>query len=253
MVRKLFTLIYLILFISISGINSIALDLKRQNVGEDIEYIPVNPHTYILVSYANLPGYGRLGTNHLLYIKNNRAFLFDSPYDDALAEKLYQWVKKNLNSEITAVSISHWHQDHSGGLKAFHRNGIETYSSLKTKEMMETAGLESPRKTFSGSLKVNFEGTEILLAFCGEGHTSDNTVGWIESEKILFSGSVIRAASDKNLGYMKDANVKAWPRTVRNIQKKFGRAALIIPGHGDAGGPGLIKHTASLAQKNTLQ
>jgi metallo-beta-lactamase class B len=52
---------------------------------------------------------------------------------------------------------------------------------------------------------------------------------------------------NKNLGYLKDTEVNSWPQTVENTRIRFGDALLIIPGHGDAGRPELIEHTARLA------
>jgi metallo-beta-lactamase class B len=227
---------------------SIARDLKRVAVNRDIEYILVNPHTYILISYADLPGIGRLGTNHLLYIKNKRAFLFDTPNDNALAGELYHWVKDSLKAEITSVSVSHWHKDHSGGLDTLNKLGIKSYSYFKTKDQMLSVGLSPAQTTFTDSVTIDFDGTKILLAFYGAAHTNDNTIAWIENEKILFSGSIIRSLDNFNLGYLKDADVKAWHKTVENIRNRFGSAVLIIPGHGDAGGTELIEHTVMLAR-----
>jgi metallo-beta-lactamase class B len=227
---------------------SIAQELKRTVVNNVIEYVQYSPHAYIVVTYTDFPGYGRLGTNHLLYIKNNRAFLFDSPHDNSVADELYRWAHESLNAEITDVFVSHWHKDHSGGLDSLHKSGANSYSHVKTREFMVSAGLPPARNSFADSLVVDFEGTGILLAFPGAGHTRDNSVGWIGEEKILFSGSVIRALSDRNLGYRKDADIVAWPHTIANIRKQFGNAVLILPGHGDPGGTELLEHSLKLTE-----
>jgi metallo-beta-lactamase class B len=231
------------------SIQSNARELKRNMVIKDIEYILVNPHTYILISYANFSGLGRYGTNHLLFVKNNKAFLFDTPNDNALAGELYHWAKDSLNAEITNISVSHWHQDHSGGLDTLHKLGVKSYSYYITKEIMIAANMVPAQTTFADSITIDFEGTKILLAFYGAAHTNDNTIGWIENEKILFSGSIIRSLDNKNLGYLKDADIKSWPQTIENIRKRFGNALLTIPGHGDAGGPELIDYSANLAKQ----
>jgi metallo-beta-lactamase class B len=243
----------LTLFFAYLPVNSFSRELDRNFWDEDIEYIPVNTHTYILVSYANLDGIGRIGTNHLLYIKNKKAFLFDTPNDNYLAGKLYRFVKDSLKAEISVISVSHWHQDHSGGIDTLNKLGAKSFSYYKTRESMQRVGLIPVLNTFNDSITIDFEGTTILLAFYGAGHTADNSVGWIESEKILFSGSVIRSMDNTNLGYLKDADVKAWPQTVENISNRFDNAILIIPGHGEAGGYELIGHTEKIVNQANLQ
>jgi metallo-beta-lactamase class B len=238
------------LFLAIIFLNlydpSNAQELKKYIINSNIEYIPVNIHACILISYADLPGIGRTGTNHLLYIKNNKAFLFDTPNDNAVAGELFQWVKDSLHVQITAVSVHHWHRDHSGGLDTLHKLGVTSYSYYKTKEYMEMVGLPPAQTTFPDSLLINFEGTKILLAFMGAGHTKDNSVGWIESERILFPGGNIRCINNSNVGYIKDADLVAWPMSVENIRKRFCNVGLIIPGHGVVGGAELFEHTARL-------
>lgn len=43
-----------------------------------------------------------------------------------------------------------------------------------------------------------------------------------------------------------DANVKAWPTTIKNVKSTFPGATLIIPGHGDIGGQELLDYTIKL-------
>jgi metallo-beta-lactamase class B len=246
---KVIWLIFNLLLLKMTFIATVTgQEFQNRIVEKDIEYRIVNPQVSILISYAVLPGIGRIGTNHLLYTKNRHAFLFDSPDDNELAGKLYQFVKDTLRAEITCISVSHWHKDHSGGLDSLHVLGVKSYSYHKTKEYMDEVGLESALNTFQDSVIIDFEGTKILLAFLGAGHTRDNSVGWIADEKILFSGSVIRCMENTNLGYLKNADLNAWPHTARNIQKRFCNAILIIPGHGATGGTELFDHTIKLAE-----
>jgi metallo-beta-lactamase class B len=240
----------LILIVFVSIIPSISAKSQSGQINlPEIAAFPINSHTYLLISYAEMPDIGRVGTNHLLYARNNKAFLFDSPYNNELAGKLYQFVKDSLKAEITMMSVSHWHWDHSGGLDTLNKLGVQTYSYYKTRELMQIAGLNPAKAIFNDSIAINFEGDNILLAFYGAAHTSDNSIGWIESEKILFSGSIIRSMDNTNLGYLKDADVKAWPLTLEKVNTRFKVASWIIPGHCAPGGPELFKHTFELVRQ----
>ena len=43
-----------------------------------------------------------------------------------------------------------------------------------------------------------------------------------------------------------EANVKAWPETVRKVKKKYPKVKKIIPGHGELGGIELLDYTIGL-------
>jgi metallo-beta-lactamase class B len=238
-----------IIFISFHLTNIFAQYTDFGKLDTDIEMQQIDSQTYILRSFADLQGIGRIGTNHLLYIRNSKAFLFDTPNDNSLAGKLYQCVRDSLHANIIYVSVSHWHQDHSGGLDTLNKLGVRSYSYSKTKELMLKVGLTPALNVFEDSIRINFEGEPVLLAFYGAAHTSDNIIGWIDSKKILFSGSIIRSLDNTSLGYMKDADVNAWPITVDRIEKQFGSAVVIIPGHGNTGDKELIDHTKILCIK----
>ena len=112
--------------------------------------------------------------------------LFDSFNDNILAGKLFRWVKDSLKAEIKFISVSHWHKDHSGGLDTLHKLGVESYSYYMTKEFMSAVGQQLQNIHLLIQLQLILKETKILLAFCGAGHTMDNSVGWINDEKILF-------------------------------------------------------------------
>jgi metallo-beta-lactamase class B len=74
-------------------------------------------------------------------------------------------------------------------------------------------------------------------------------VAWLPRQKILFGGCLVKAAKDKSLGYIKDADLGEWPKTIVRVENEFQDATMIIPGHGDVGGKDLLLHTIELLQK----
>lgn len=71
---------------------------------------------------------------------------------------------------------------------------------------------------------------------------------WIPEEKILFGGCMLKALGWKGLGYLGDAVVEEWPKTLKKVLEAFPDARIVIPGHGDRGDLGLIHHTLRLLE-----
>jgi glyoxylase-like metal-dependent hydrolase (beta-lactamase superfamily II) len=70
---------------------------------------------------------------------------------------------------------------------------------------------------------------EVQLIQLGRGHTKGDTVAWIPSEKILFSGDLVEFDATPYAG---DAYFKDWPQTLDNIAAL--RPEKLVPGRGAA-------------------
>ena len=101
----------------------------------------------------------------------------------------------------------------------------------------------------SATLKLN--NMEIQCYYLGGGHSTDNIVVWIPSEKILFGGCMIKDTQTSSLGNTADAApLKEWLKTVCAVEARFPDAKVVIPGHGEVGGLELVKHTEDLLIKH---
>ncbi len=45
----------------------------------------------------------------------------------------------------------------------------------------------------------------------------------------------------------------AYPATLKKVKAAYARARIVVPGHGDPGGPELIDHTLKLCNKSSAQ
>lgn len=180
-----------------------------------------------------MPIAGNYSANGMFYISQNKAVLIDTPGDDNLTDSLINAIKVKFNVSIEAVIITHWHMgDRLGGLNAAHKLGIKSYSSALTIDEAKKRNLPVPKTGFTKSLTLNIGGKKVECFYPGAGHTIDNSVVWFPSDKILFGGCLIKDSKATNLGNKDDADLKAWPETIKQVQKKFSRAKIIIPGHG---------------------
>ena len=88
-------------------------------------------------------------------------------------------------------------------------------------------GLTWPTMTFTGQMSIWLGKVEVQLIQLGRGHTKGDTVAWIPSEKILFSGDLVEFDATPYAG---DAYFKDWPQTLDNLAAL--KPEKLVPGRG---------------------
>lgn len=216
-------------------------------ISPDLEMIRISQNAYIHISYSNLPGYGRVPANGLVYTDKHIAFLFDTPWNEALTEELVTYMEERMGLKLKGFVPNHWHEDCMGGLGYLKSRNIRSYANELTFTLAREKGLPVPDRGFRDSLTLKIGGKYIHCYFPGAAHSTDNIVVWIPSEKILFPGCIIKSIDSRNLGNTSDGDLSEYPKTVEWIIRKFDDAVTVVPGHGSYGGPELLTHTLSLA------
>ncbi|MGS2760722.1 subclass B1 metallo-beta-lactamase [Sinomicrobium sp. M5D2P9] len=206
----------------------------------------ISDHAYIHTSYMDVEGFGRVACNGAVFFDRGEAIVFDTPGDDNVSEELIFWVKDSLHCKIKAVIPTHFHKDCLGGLEAFHRRGIPSYAGNATIALAASNASPVPQNglgLLSGTFRVGSK--EIVVEYPGEGHTKDNITGYLPDDGVLFGGCLVKATG-ANKGNLEDANVIAWPETIRKIKAKYPGLKKVIPGHGNPGGKELLNYTIDL-------
>src|SRR5512138_630807 len=90
-------------------------------------------------------------------------------------------------------------------------------------------GLTWPTQTFSGKMTLWLGSLEVQLLQLGRGHTKGDTVVWLPSQRILFSGDLVEFDATPYAG---DAYFRDWPQTLDNLAKLDPVA--LVPGRGAA-------------------
>ncbi len=216
-------------------------------ISPELEMIQISQNAYIHVSYINLPGYGRVPANGLVYADKHRAFLFDTPWNESLTEELVIYIEESMGLKLKGFVPNHWHEDCMGGLGYLKSRKIKSFANERTVAIAREKGLPVPDRGFRDSLVLKIGKMAIHCYYPGAAHSTDNIVVWIPSEKILFPGCIIKSIDSSNLGNTADGDLSEYPKTVEWIIRKFDDAVTVIPGHGSYGGPELLKHTLSLA------
>ncbi|MDW7692633.1 subclass B1 metallo-beta-lactamase [Flammeovirgaceae bacterium SG7u.111] len=212
---------------------------------ETLKIEQVSKNAFVHVSYFNSQDFGKVPCNGMVVIDNGEALVFDTPVSDSESKELIDWVEGTLGAKVKGVVVTHFHVDCLGGLEEFHAREIESYASDQTIFLAKTLTEVLPKNGFEDLLELEVGDKKVVSQFAGAGHTKDNIVSYFPSEKVLFGGCLIKETG-AGKGNLEDADVAAWPATVREVKAVFGDANIIIPGHGKHGGQDLLDYTIDL-------
>ena len=219
-------------------------------LGEDLQLEPLTHDIWRHVSYTQLPSFGFTPANGLIVCAGHEAVLVDTPWNDDQTARLCDWASRELDARVTAVIVTHAHGDCIGGLHEAHRRGAHSYALDKSVPIARTRGDEIPQNTFTETETLEISGKILELRYVGAGHTVDNIVVWIPDEKLLFGGCLVRSATANSLGNTAEADLVAWPATIRNLRQRYQEANLIVPGHGAPGGLKMLSRTLELLRQD---
>lgn len=222
---------------------------KKIKLSDKLELVKISDNAYVHVSYSEAPNFGKFPSNGLILISEGKAFLFDTPIEDASTKLLVSWITDVMKLKLEGFVPNHWHNDCMGGLQYLKNKGIESFANQMTIDIAKQKKLPVPANAFKYSLILQLGKEEIDCYYLGAAHTSDNIVVWIPREKILFAGCMIKDMKSNGLGNIADANINEWPRTIAKVNDQFKAAKIVIPGHGDIGGLELLQHTKDLLNK----
>jgi metallo-beta-lactamase class B len=213
----------------------------------DLRVERIAPGVWRHVSQREMPEYGRVPANGLIVIGEESAALVDTPWTDPQTAQLFDWVERRFGVRIEHVIATHSHGDCMGGLAEAHRRGATSYSGALTAELARSDGNPVPEQTFTDRREIGLGDTDLVLRFLGGGHTRDNIVVWIPRAKVLFGGCLVKRDGG-TAGYIAEADLEAWPETLRKVMKAFPQAEVVVPGHGRPGTLEYVDYTIELTE-----
>lgn len=230
------------------GISETVLSPKIK-VGPGMEAVKLCDRAYFYVSYDDMGSFGVVPCNGLILVNNGEAALLDTPANDERTAMLVKWIEEGLKARLTTFIPNHWHGDCLGGLAYLQTKGVKSYANQMTIDIARKEKLPVPDYGFTDSLTVKLGDMDLCCYYPGGGHSTDNIVVWIPSEKILFGGCMVKELKATGLGNLSDAAVAEWPSTIDKVMRKYPDARIVIPGHGAYGDRELLLHTRELLQK----
>jgi glyoxylase-like metal-dependent hydrolase (beta-lactamase superfamily II) len=188
--------------------------------------------------------------NSGVVVGDDGVLVVDAQATPAMAKDVIRHIRTVTDKPIKYVVLSHYHAVRVLGASAYGAREViasaSTYDLIKErgKEDMaseigrfprlfrgaeEIPGLTWPTLTFDRELTVWMGGLEVRLIQVGAGHTRGDTIVWVPSQKVLFSGDLV----EYNAGiYTGDAHLEAWPDTLERL-RALGPERL-VPGRGPA-------------------
>lgn len=210
---------------------------------------PFEPNLYIYKTFGVYED-KEYSANSLFLITKKGVVLFDVPWQKTQYQSLIDTIKKRFNLSIIAVFVTHSHSDRAGDLSFYNKKRIKTYATPKTNELLKKEGKVTSSKAIKIGKSYNIGGEKFIIDFLGEGHTVDNVVVWFPKYHVLNGGCLVKSISATDLGFIGEANLKQWPKTIEKLKSKYSIASMMIPGHDEWKGSGHVEHTADLLSKH---
>lgn len=220
----------------------------RLQVSDDIVLTQISPHVWVHTSVADFDGFPGVSSNGAVVVSQGEALLLDTPANDDQTERLVRFLADSLHARVTMFVPNHWHADCMGGLGWLQSQGVVSYANRMTVEEARKHGKPVPDHGFTESQTLRVGEVPVVCRYEGGGHTPDNTVAWIPSERVLFGGCLVKDTAAVSIGNTADADMDAWPGTIERVKRRYENAEVIVPGHGQWGGTELLDHTLKLVR-----
>lgn len=187
----------------------------------------------------------------------------DATATPAMAQDLIAKIRTISDKPIKYVLLTHYHAVRVLGASAYAAEGAtEIIASQGTYELIVERGaqdMQSEMERFprlfrnsesvpgltwptlvigggdadkgekAGRITLDLGGVTVDIWSPGSGHTRGDTIAWIDSEKVLFSGDLVEYEAGVYTG---DAQLAEWPATLEALRAL--KAEFIVPGRGEA-------------------
>lgn len=210
-----------------------------------LKIVKIAPHLYKYTTYNTYKG-TITDANAVYLVTKKGVVVIDAPWDSTQFQPFLDSIKAKHNQKVVLAIATHSHEDRAGGLAFFKAKGIKTYATKNTNKILSELKKPVAQFTFNGDTTFNIGGLNVKTFFAGGGHTKDNITVWFEQDKVLYGGCFVKSTDSEDLGYVGEANVKQWPQSIKNLQKKYPKVKLLIPGHGNGNTPKALNHTLEL-------
>jgi glyoxylase-like metal-dependent hydrolase (beta-lactamase superfamily II) len=208
-------------------------DLEEKKVS----FVQLSPNAYAYTAEGD-PNTG-------VIVGDDAVMVIDTQATPVMAQDVVRRIREVTDKPIKYVVLSHYHAVRVLGASGYKPEHViasrDTYDLIVERGEQDKAseigrfprlfravesvppGLTWPTMTFEGRMSVWLGGLEVQLLQLGRGHTKGDTVVWLPSQRILFSGDLVEFDATPYAG---DAYFGDWPQTLDKIAKR-GLVALV--------------------------
>lgn len=185
---------------------------------------------YIYTTYNDFNG-TPFPSNGLYAVTDAGVVMIDTPWDEKQFQPLLDSISKKHGKSVVLSISTHYHDDRTAGLAFLKSKGVKTYTSKMTYDLCKIHNEKQSEFYFRKDTTFTVGNLKIQTFYPGEGHTKDNIVIWFGNDKILYGGCLVKSTENSGVGNIADANLKAWPQTIKKVKKQFPNTKFVIPGH----------------------
>lgn len=204
---------------------------------------------YVFTTYREFKG-TPFPSNGMYVVTHDGVVLIDTPWDTTQFQTLLDSIKIRHIQKVLLCIATHSHEDRTGGLEYYHRQGIKTYTTVQTNQISKSRNEKQAAFLMLEDTVFNVGQYSFQTYYAGAGHTPDNIVIWFPKNKILYGGCLVKSTEAVDLGNLSDSDPKQWPSTLKKIKRKFVKPNYIIPGHQDWTDNNSLDHTLKLLRQN---
>jgi glyoxylase-like metal-dependent hydrolase (beta-lactamase superfamily II) len=183
-------------------------------------------------------------------VGDDGVMVIDAQATPLMAREVIRRIRKVTKKPIRYVTLSHYHAVRVLGASAFKAEQIiasqRTLGLIRERGRQDMAseigrfprlfrgrdsipGLTWPTIVFKDEMTVMMGGLEVKIIHPGPGHTGGDTIVWVPSQRVLFSGDLVEYEAGIYTG---DAHLEEWPNTLDKLSALQPRA--LVPGRGPA-------------------
>lgn len=188
-------------------------------------------------------------SNSMYLVTGEGVVMFDTPWDEKQFQPLLDSIQKRHGKKVVLCLATHYHADRTAGLEFLKAKGIKTYTSKQTYDLCKQFKESQPEFYFKKDTVFKVGRYNFETFYPGKGHTKDNIVIWFPNEKVLYGGCFVKSTEHEDLGNLSDADVRAWPKSIRKVLKKCPDPRYVIPGHLDWKNSKSLEHTLKMAEE----
>lgn len=214
-----------------------------------LEIHQIAQNAFAFTSYKDLDG-EPFPANGMYLVTKEGVVILDTPWTESYFQPLLDSIEKRHSKKPILCIAMDSHADRSAGLEYFRSKGIKTYTTVQTKKISKERGEKQAEFTFRKDTIFKVGEFHLETFYPGRGHTPDNIVVWIPELSILYGGCFIKSTENESIGYLGDADLKQWPKSVQKVKKRFPNPKIVIPGHFKWSGKEALDHTFRLLKQS---
>jgi glyoxylase-like metal-dependent hydrolase (beta-lactamase superfamily II) len=188
--------------------------------------------------------------NSGVIVGDDGVLVVDAQATPVMAREVIRRIRSVTDKPIRYVVLSHYHAVRVLGASAYRAQQViasqRTLGLIRERGRQDMAseigrfprlfrgadsipGLTWPTLVFKDEMTLMMGKLEVRILHLGPGHTGGDSVVWVPSQRVLFSGDLVEYEAGIYTG---DAHLEEWPRTLQKLRALKPRA--LVPGRGPA-------------------